>query len=237
LTSEFLQKIGAILLSTEEGTDFVNQQLRKHAGAQKAEELMGFIYEQNAEAEKIAAMEQGSADANALIDQLTYQAGFSAGQATHDAPAEKEGEKKEGAEDKQDDPSLATKLGQEVAGASIEDLMGGAGGEMDVPPEAMMGGAEMGGAEMGGEEEFTPEDVAAALEMLVQEGELDPQDAQAILDQIGAGGADMGGEEMGGGEPPPPPAEGGEQGGGDEGVESEASSKDKGSDDGSKDKE
>lgn len=189
LTSEFLQKIGAILLSTEEGTQFVDEQLRKHAGAVAADEMMGFIACQNEEAEKIAAAEQGAADANALISDLQYSAGYQAAQ------EEIIGKQAEFAEE----PTTLAKLGQEVADASIEDLMGAAGPEMNVAPEEMGAEGAMGsGGAMGamgaegamGDEEFTEEDVVAALELLVSQGELDPQDAQAIMDQIGAGGAE-----------------------------------------------
>lgn len=182
LTAEFLQKIGAILLSTEEGTEFVDAQLRKHAGAEKAQELMAFIVEQNAEAEKIAAMQQGVADAHAAINAAIHRAGYEAGlkaAGTKKAPE-----------------SLMGKLGQEVADASIADLMGGGAGAppMDVPPEAMGAGPEVGAAVPGGDmaagdQEISEEDVVAALEMLVQEGQLDPQDAQAILAELGAAGA------------------------------------------------
>lgn len=201
LTSEFLQKIAAIILSTEEGTEFVDTQLRKHAGAEAARSLMSFIAEQNEEAEKLAAAQQGAADANALIDDLTYRAGFEAGH----AGAAKSAAATQGAMDAraiiaeslgQHQQGMATKLGQEVADASIADLMGQAGPEMAVSPEeleAAGGGMPEGAMPEDGGEEFTEEDIVGALEMLVEEGELDPQDAQAILDNI-SGGAGAPGE-------------------------------------------
>jgi len=128
------------------------------------------------------------------------------------------------------------KLAQEVADASIAELMGGAGGEaggMDVDPAALMGAGgegEMGAGgegemvppegDMGGGGEISPEELEAALQQLIAEGQLTEEEATEVLEFISSGGAE-GGAEAGGEavveEPAAPDA------GGMEGMEAQAS--------------
>jgi hypothetical protein len=187
-----LAKIAAIVLSFDEGVSFVEQMLTKQAGAEAAEEVLGFIAAQNAEAEKQAAFAEGSAAADYLIDSALMQAG--AAQAK--AAAAKQGD------------DTYTKLGQAVADASIADLMGGMGGGAPggaapaggMPPDAAGGmppeaaGADAGG---GGQDEYTPDEVMQALQQLVQEGTIQPEEAQQVMEMLQSGGDQGGAPQMG----------------------------------------
>lgn len=110
------------------------------------------------------------------------QAAYAAGQADADALI-KQAIYAKGKADAQAQAKNANfeKLGQEVADASMADLTAAQG-------------AGMGGE--GGDEEITMEDLAAALEALVSEGTLQPEEAQQIVEYIVS-------QEGGGGEAAP----------------------------------
>ena len=190
LTTDVLAKIASIVLSSEEGAEFVEGQLAKAAGAEAAQETLAFLAEQSELAEKQAAFEQGQADAEALIQQAVYQAGREAGH-------------KEAAAAQQN--KLMAGLGQKVAQAGIEEMMGQGAGAMeggapgpDVGAAELAGGAAGGmpGAEGGAGEQITEEDLMMALQALVQEGTIKPEEAQAVVEALtggGEGGAAAGG--------------------------------------------
>jgi hypothetical protein len=159
-----------------------------------AQETLAFLAEQSALAEKQAAYEAGQADAQALIDHTIFEAG------------------KRQAEEKQAQ-DMFFKLGQATADASMSDLMGGDAGGAGaadaggVPPDA---GGDMGG-------ELTIEDLAAALQSLVDDGTLQPEEAQQIMEAIALGVHDEGAEPAAGadaGGVPPADAAGADVGGG-----------------------
>ena len=205
LTSDVLQKIAAIVLSTEEGADFVEQQLAKVAGAEAARETLGYLAQQSELAEKQAAYEAGEKDAEALIAQSIYDNGIQEGIKRAEAVLAQHGVA----------PDVFTKLGQEMADASIGDLMQAgdmAGGAPEgMAPEGMAPDAG------GGDEGISVEELAQALEGLVQEGTISPEEAQQVLEYVAAseGGGEGGAPEMGGepeaapAEPAEAPAEGG----------------------------
>jgi hypothetical protein len=187
LTTDVLAKIAAVVLSSEEGAKFVEGELAKAAGAQAAQETLAFLAEQSELAEKQAAYAQGEADAEALIQQVLVESG------------RQEGLKQAAAAEKN---AVYAQLGEKIAQAGIEELMaagqGAAGPGADVAPAEM--GADpaaaagaMGGGEAGGEQEITPEDLQAALEALVNEGTIQPEEAQAVMEYItSAGGGEAG---------------------------------------------
>jgi len=194
LTTDVLAKVAALLLSTEEGAMFVEGQLAKAAGAEAAEETLAFLAEQSELAEKAAAYDAGVADADALIKQSIYQAGVQAGRGTTKVAQAREGITQ------LVDQMRYVKLGQDAADASISDLMGAEGGAADgmaMDPAALGADpAAAGGGEMGGEEGITEEELAAALESLIQDGTIGPDEAQQVIEFItqGGEGGEMGGE-------------------------------------------
>lgn len=159
LTTDVLAKIAASILSQEEGALFVEQMLAKQAGAEAAQEVMNFLAAQSEAAEKQAAYAAGQADADALVKAAIYAQG------QKDAQAQAKN-------------ANFNKLGQEVADASMADLTAAQGAGMG-------GGAPMDPGMAGGaDEEISMEDLAAALEALVQEGTLQPEEAQQIVEGI-----------------------------------------------------
>ena len=199
LTTEVLAKIASMVLSTDEGAEFVEGFMAKQAGAEAATETLNFLAKQAELAEKQAAYEQGQADAEALINQAIYQAGMNA---TKSAAVQ----------------TPFAKLGQAVADSSMSDLMGqmgGAGAGAGAPgaegagappmdPAAMGGAPEAGGAEG----EISPEELQSALEQLAQEGTITPEEAQQVMQYISQGG-DAGGAEAGAEGAGAPPMAGG----------------------------
>ena len=179
LTQEVLAKMAAIALSYEEGQEFMEQILEKHAGAEQAAEVMSFLEDRSTELEKKAAEEQGFQDGLRALVQEAYQAGLK------DAGAV--------------DPRAAEmyKLGQMLADESMEglppELLGG-----ELPPEAAGVPGDIAGAPEEIDEDITLEDVAEALDLLVQEGTVDPETAAEIQQQVAAeveaAGAGEGGE-------------------------------------------
>ena len=176
LTTDVMAKVAALILSTEEGAEFAEKVLAKQAGAEMATETLAFLAQQSELAEKQAAFEAGQRDAQAMIDQQIFQAGVAHAQ-------------------KQAQAQTFHKLGQAAADASMADMMGGAGGADGAAPAPAPGGDE--GGEGG---DISIEDITAALEALVQEGKVQPEEAQAVLQYLteggeaGAGAAPEGGE-------------------------------------------
>jgi len=228
LTTDVLAKIAAHILSTTEGAEYVEGVLAKEAGATECREILSFLADQSEIAEKQAAFDAGSADAEALHEQAIYQQGVTDGTQSDEKQASFEAGAADAAAlyEQSQQPANATakqaeaetafyaKLGQSVADASIEGLMGEApgadmGGEAvspemlgaeeggeEVPPE-MLAAEEGGdvGAEEGGD--VSPEELMAALETLVAEGTISEEEAMQVLEYI-SGGAEEGGVEEGG---------------------------------------
>ena len=209
LTQDVLAKVAAVILSTEAGWEFTEQALTKAAGAEAAREVLGTLVAQAENAEKQAAAQQGYADAQALILKAAEQVGY-----------EKAATEMGKANPEQAKLAEMYKLGQAVADDAMAGLAGaeGAGGEGDLagllgagaegaPAEA--GAAELAG--MGAEPaggDITEEELAQALTELVQEGEIQPEDAEAILAYIAqASGAEGMGEAAAGEAPAEAPAE------------------------------
>ena len=176
LTTDVMAKIAALILSTEEGAALAEQVLEKAAGAQMAQETLAYLAAQAELAEKQAAFEAGQRDAQALIDSQIFEAG-------------KQAAEKKAQEDR------FFKLGQAAADASMSDLVGGGGAEGGGNPPEQGAAGDEGAAQVGGEE-ITAEDLAAALESLVADGSIKPEEAQAIMAQVtgeeGAGAGDAG---------------------------------------------
>lgn len=230
LSQAVLAKMAAIALATEEGVAFMESQLSKAAGATAAAEMLDFIQQQDAEAEKAAAFAAGSADADALIRHAAAQASatrvekvaavlrkIAEGKICETAECEvggtKPSPKPENSPKKPEDrvtdkaASAYYKLGQEMADASIA---AGLNGELGGAPAGMMPGSEglppeaAGGMPPeGGEggEDISEEELAQVLQELVADGTINEEDLAQILQAL------EGGE---GGEAPPEGGEGGE---------------------------
>ena len=234
LTTDVLAKVAALILSSEEGADFVEAELAKAAGAEAAQETLRFLAEQSELAEKTAAYDAGAADAESLIQQAVNalgaqgsqkQAGNDATQLVREVANHLRTTKQAS---QADQLSFYEKLGQDAADASIGELMGAADDPMSMGAEELggdMAGAEVMPDEAGMDEGITEEELAAALESLIQDGSIGPDEAAQIIEFItqaeGGGedlGAAVGGEDLGaavGGEAAAAPA--------DEGMEATAS--------------
>jgi len=168
LTTDVLAKIASVILSTEEGIEFVEQQMTKAAGAEAAVETMEFLQKQ-------AAYEAGAADAEALIYQAYMQ---KQAEAQYEAEMAARGQ--------------YTKDDLEKAAQALADEILATGGE----EEGDMGTGEDAGAVMGdiadggGLGDISPEELEQAIAMMVAEGTLDEQTAAAILEALGAGGGE-----------------------------------------------
>lgn len=164
LTQDVLAKIASIILSTEEGWEFTEQTLTKEAGAEAARETIATLQKQAEEIEKAAAYEQGAADAEALIGEMIQTKQAEDVQAIYAL----------GAADAEAD---LCKLAQAIADESVADLAGGEG----------MEGAEDVVDEMGSapeDDDISEEELMQALQELAQEGQIDQEDIQAIMDYI-----------------------------------------------------
>jgi hypothetical protein len=215
LTEKVLAKIAAICLSYEDTAAVVTAALEKHAGETQAEEIMGFLAAQDAEYTKQAAEAAGYADGMALVNQQLYARGVAAGKAASakapvqvKAPAQKVA----AAPKAVDAAHIASlmKLGQQLAEQGLGDIMGALPNEQGAPMGAAPAGMDpaamgMDPAAMGmdpaaaagaGGEEFSVEDLAAALDVLVSQQQISPEDAQQILQQVTSesAGAPMSGE-------------------------------------------
>lgn len=197
LTQDVLAKMAAIILSYDEGVEFASDMLEKFGGDVLAQEVMGTLEAQNIAAEKQAAAEAGRSDGQAAVNAYIYEQGRkSAASDCDSAPAKsdnlappfkkKDAPKDEPMDEEKDaavNPQALWKLGQELAESSVGDIMGA------LPDET--------GAPVGGEEqEASVEDVAAALDVLVSEGEIQPEEAAEVLEYVASAGGEGG--EMGG---------------------------------------
>lgn len=175
LTQEVLAKMAAITLAYEEGRDFMEAILTEHAGAEKAAEVFDFISQRSEEFDKQAAEEQGYQDGLRALIEEAYNAGLKA--AGVDPHAEE-----------------LYKVGQMLADESLEGLMpppegaamppmpGPVADEAAAVPAALEAVPEE--AMEGAEEDVTLEDVAEALDILVEEGAIDPESAAEIQKQV-----------------------------------------------------
>jgi hypothetical protein len=209
LTQDVLAKMAAIALSYDEGVEFMEGMLQRYAGQEYAKQAMDFLATQNEMAEKEAAAEAGYQDGVNMIKEQAFQAGQNSVISTLAKAAQ--ANKAAAAPAKRRTPAALSKLGQAMADGSIADLMGGmpggaAGGEVPGADAAMgaMGapapGGEMdpgaaAGGDMGGEmggDDFTVEDLAAALDMLVSQGAIGAEEAQQVMEYVAAseGGAE-----------------------------------------------
>ena len=200
LTSDVLAKIAAMVLAEQEGVKLVQDIMAKQAGAQAANDVISFLAQQSEAAEKQAAYDQGQADADQLINQAIWEAGYKA--------AADQFQTKQAAPQFSAEELAYIKLGQQLADASMADAgaadagaAGGAPGGM--PPEAlaaMAGGAPGAGPEAGagGEGEVSIDDLTQALDELVQEGTISQEDAQQVIEYLssGAGAAGEAGAPM-----------------------------------------
>ena len=160
LTTEVMAKVAALILSTEEGAEMAERVLAKQAGAEMAQETLNFLAAQSAAAEKQAAFDAGQRDAQNLIDRQIFEAGVKQAQAQAQA-------------------QRFYKLGQAAADASMGDMMG-AGAEGAAPGDPAAEGGEGG-------EEISMEDITSALEALVAEGHLKPEEAQEVMQYLTQG--------------------------------------------------
>lgn len=217
LTKEVLAKIACTILSTEEGMNFTEKLLQKEAGAKAARDTIAFLEKQAEEQLKVAAYQQGAADAEALIHNYAavkqanaYHQGQAAAEgAIKQAMAKHQAATKKAAAKKPAGINYAA-LGRQIAEDSIKraqaEMMGmdpaAMGGAID---PAALGGLEgedeaMSGMTGGGEEggDISPEELEQVLTMMVQSGELGEEELAAILEQIGAAeGAESAGETVG----------------------------------------
>jgi len=202
LTQDVLAKIASALLSTEDGWELVENGLSKVAGAEAARETMTFLQQEEEDLQKQALYAQGQADAEALIKQAIWQAGYDAAQAqaAPQVDPEKQAEvataqlkQAAGIESDEDaaakgiDPEALKKLGRALADNSVKSAQGldlaalaGGGG---MPPEM---GAEMPpemGAEAPGGEEALDEMGGAPMDEEITPEEL--EQALAMLVQSG----------------------------------------------------
>jgi hypothetical protein len=217
LSQDVLAKIAETMLATEEGWDLVEQGLSKAAGAEAARETMGYLTEQEELLQKEAAREQGYKDAEALIHQAIYLQGVEDTKAA--AAAEQKQVPAQPEKAAADNPNgILQRLGIALADTSVKgaqaDLAALAGGGMPdraglgaMPgAEAALGAEAMGGmpgaeeamGDMGaapGDEDITPEELQEALAMMVQEGQLQEEEAAAIMDYVSSGEEMAGAEE------------------------------------------
>lgn len=200
--AEDLMKIASIILSTEEGRSFAQAQIEKKHGADAAADIIKAASLMEQKAEELAALEESGA----LIAEEMWK-----------SASERE---------RQTIIKLAEVLaaGRESYSTENEKLAYDAGAEA---------AAQMGDAGMLGQEQ--PENldsaIMAALDEMVQKGEIQPEEAAQILEALQGGGAGGEGGMPPGGEELPPGAGGGmppEGGGGgeEEAGGKEASAKD-----------
>lgn len=201
LTTDVMAKVAALVLGTEEGAVMVEQILEKVAGAEMMKETLDFLAGQAQLAEKEAAFQDGQREALALMQQRIYQQGLA------------DGAQKTAAD-------LFFKMGQDMADASMADMMGGgAGGDPTgaaaagaAPADDGSGGAPAGlpqaAGDAGGDGQISVDEAMQILQQLVDSGSLQPEEAQTIADMLTGGGGDAGAGDAGAAEAAP--AEGGE---------------------------
>lgn len=173
LTTDVLSKIASVILSTEEGIAFTEQQLTKAAGAEAAVETMQFLQKQ-------AAYEAGAADAEAMIYNLYMQK-----QAEEQYAAEQARYAGQMGYTEADLEKAAQAMADEILATAGEEDAGGLGTGEE-------GGDVMGDIADGGDlGDISPEELQQAIAMMVSEGSLDEATASAILEALGAGGEAM----------------------------------------------
>ena len=177
LTERVLAKIAAICLSYEDTCQAVTAALEKHAGENQAKEILGFLEQQDAEYTKQAAEAAGYQDGMALINRQIYEQGLAAGKAAS-APAVKAAAPKASAQPDAERVQALIELGQKLAGDGIGNIMGALPNEQGAP----VGADPAAGGNPG--EEFSVEDLAAALDVLVSQKQISPEDAQSIMQTI-----------------------------------------------------
>jgi len=135
--------------------------------------------------EAILTKQAGAAMANETLDFLAEQSELAERQAAYDAGV-KDAEAayiadiyNQGIEDGRRNAVAMFKRGQ----AAVDEVMSGAGGGEKIAPEALAAGDQVG------EEDITEEDVVEALNLLVAEGTLKPEEAEKVMAQL-AGGAE-----------------------------------------------
>lgn len=197
LTTDILAKIAALILTTEEGVEFVEKTMAKAAGEEAALETLSFLAEQAELAEKAAAAEAGAQDAERIIQQLVSEnnvinnAALAKAAGANDAEVLIQNLLAQAAVEKQaEEADFYTKLGQAVADSSIEDLLTLA--DASTLAQNNVGSVN---AETSDEDDITIEEVVNAIDALVQDGTLKPEEAQQILEALvtsfdGAGSAD-----------------------------------------------
>jgi len=205
LTTDVMAKIAAVALSTEEGAAMVEGLLTKAANAEKAREILSYVAGQAELAEKTAAYNAGAADVDRLlkIAEAQYTAGNGLAQvkqATYaHIMAKRASVKRASAQTGFSATRMLKlyKLGQAIAEAGGDptpeniEALAASGGTPDVPVDDMGAGA---GAEG---EEIAPEEVVQALQEMVQSGEIQPEEADAVMQEVEGGEGGEGGAEGG----------------------------------------
>jgi hypothetical protein len=259
IDGSFHLKLASIILETQEGRDFAEAQIARHHGAQAANDivkaacLMEDKARELAEAEEsgaIAAEEMwksASAEERENIVKLASvrASGLAFYQTEHEKAAYDAGAA--GAAQMIDDGSLGAGGDPGAAGG----MPPGGDPAAGMPPGGDPSGGDPTGAGGGGMEEA----IMAALDQMVQSGEITPEMAGQILQALQSGGAEGGapggapggemppggpGGDAGGGMPPggpggPPPGAGG--GGPPPGAEKKSEKKPEKKDDGDGDKD
>ncbi len=227
IDSSYHLKLASLLLSTEEGRLYAQRMVEKAHGAEAASDIVKAASIMEERAQEIAELEASGAQEaeqlwkSASVEDRQKIVKLARVHATARSKYKTEVEKQAydagamGAAQMGD----AGMLGG--AGAGVGPEAGGAGAPAGLPPEAAaaMAGGAPGGAEggmppgadagaaggaggaPGGGEELSAEAVVAALDQMVSSGELPPELAAQILQQILGGGAEGGAGGAGGGMP------------------------------------
>ena len=165
-----LAKIAAITLADEEGQLAVQSALTKRAGAEFAAEVLDTLEKRAAEAE----FEKGAQDAEAMIGDAQEAQGAADAEEALGAAEEAQGAA---------DAEEALGAAEEAQGAAdAEAALGGdaedgAGDELDE-------GASL--------DDFSPEEVAEAVQEMAQDGQISPEDAQAVIEAVQEQAAEQG---------------------------------------------
>jgi hypothetical protein len=195
LDPSFHIKLSSIILSTEEGRAFAHSMVEKYHGAQAANDIVKAATIMEEKAEELAALEESGA----LVAEEMWKSASAEDQAGIIKLAE------------------VMAFGRDSYQTEHEKLAydAGAGAAAELADQGMLG------QEAAPEGAGMDESIMAALEQMVQSGEITPEIAAEILQALqGAGGAGGGGMPPGaeggggmppgaegGGGPPPPPEE------------------------------
>jgi hypothetical protein len=200
LSRDVLAKIACTILSTEEGVNFTETILQKEAGAQAARDTMEFLNKQAEDSEKQAAYDAGQEHADQLINEAVKQAedarfeqAYEAGR--NDAIKLAQATSPDGSIDYK---ALGATVAAEAVKRAQAELMGMDPAAMDsgIGADEALAGMAGEGEEAG--DDIAPEELEAALAMMVQSGELSEEEVAAIMSQIGASeGAEEAGEAVG----------------------------------------